>query len=130
MPEINKHGVQVLGVQPSDGADGKSEDAIVGSSLPPANPSLTAARKAIHEKPALSIADITGDVNSSNSSEDMAEENAAIAEEDPSIVSPLESPYVLVQGTPVHLTHSDNVEENHYNKSHHYRRFFSSLITT
>lgn len=106
----NKHGVRVRGMRPSDSAaDGKSGGAIAGSSVPPANHSLPTVRKAILEKAALSIANITRDVSSSSSSEERAEDTAVVAEEDHGIVSPLESPHVLIQGNLVILTRSDIV---------------------
>ena len=58
-PESNKHSVRVRGLRSSESADGQAGGAITGSSIPPVNPSLSAARSAILKKAALSIADIT-----------------------------------------------------------------------
>jgi len=100
-PESNKHGVRVRGLRPSERADGQAGGAITGSSVPPVNPSLSAARSTMLKKAALSITDITGEASSSSSSEE-GRKDKAISEEDlHSGESPIESPHKVVRGNPV-----------------------------
>ena len=99
--ESNMHGVRVRGLRPSERADGQVGGAIVGSSVPPENPSLSAVRSAMLKKAALSITDITGDVSSSSSSEEGRKDDDAPEEETLTGGSPIESPHKIVQGKPV-----------------------------
>ena len=98
--ESNMHGVRVRGLNPSIRADGQAGGANAGLTVPPKNPSLSAARSAILKKAALSIADITGEPSSSSSSSEKGQDIADREEEVRSGESPIESPHKIVRGNP------------------------------
>ena len=78
--ESYRHGVRVRGLRSNKRADGQAGGAITGS-IPPENPSLSAARSVTLEKASLSIIVITGEVSFSRSSEEEEEEEKRACEE-------------------------------------------------
>ena len=91
VPESIKHGVRARGMRLSNRTDSKAGGAIVGSSVPRENPSLTTVRKTMIKKSALTITDITGDVSSSSSSGERTDDRTVVSEEVLADMSPLES---------------------------------------